>query len=136
MIDATMMRTERIERWTSLTWKCPSEVYGEGNFVLYANPGPNDIKQGKCGDCYFLTSLSSLAEYPDRIKKIFLTHEVNAAGCFAVSASSVQPRLDLRRHCAQEFCWSILHQYFQKHKNDRHLFCFPLCFRKIHFFSG
>ena len=67
-----------------MTWKRPSEVYGEENFVLYAQPGPKDIKQGKCGDCYYLSTLSSLAEYPERIAKIFLTDEKNAAGCYAV----------------------------------------------------
>ena len=52
--------------------------------MLYEQPGPTDIKQGRCGDCYFLASLSALAEYPDRISRIFLTHEVNTAGCYAV----------------------------------------------------
>ena len=85
LVDETMMRNSRITQWTTLTWKRPSEVYGEGNFVVYAEPGPNDIKQGKCGDCYFLSTLSSLAEYPERIKKIFLTREVNEAGCYAVT---------------------------------------------------
>ena len=29
--------------------------------------------------------MASLAEYPERIKKIFQTHEVNEAGCYAVN---------------------------------------------------
>ena len=85
LVDETMMRNNRITQWTTLSWKRPSEVYGEGNYVVFAEPGPNDIKQGKCGDCYYLSTLSSLAEYPDRIKKIFLTREANSAGCYAVS---------------------------------------------------
>ena len=40
--------------------------------------------QGRCGDCYFLASLSAIAEYPDRIAKMFLTKKVNEAGCYAV----------------------------------------------------
>ena len=59
-------------------------MYGEGNYCLYRNIGPNDIIQGKCGDCYFLSTLSSFAETPDRIKKIFLNKEVNEAGIYAV----------------------------------------------------
>ena len=73
IVDENMMRNNRITQWTTLSWKRPSEVYGAGNYVVYAEPGPNDIQQGKCGDCYFLSTLSSLAEYPERIKKIFLT---------------------------------------------------------------
>lgn len=33
---------------------------------------PNDILQGVLGDCYFLCTLASLAEWPQRIKKLFL----------------------------------------------------------------
>lgn len=66
------------------TWKRPEDVYGRNNYVIYDSPGPNDITQGDCGDCYFLASLSALAEFPDRIKRIFLTTEVNDAGCYAV----------------------------------------------------
>lgn len=51
---------------------------------MYGDLGPNDIKQGRCGDCYFLASLSALAEYPERIKRIFLTQTINEAGCYAV----------------------------------------------------
>lgn len=75
---------EQHERWRRYVWKRPQEVYGEGNFDLYDQPRANDIKQGRCGDCYFLASLCALAEYPDRISRIFLTHEVNIAGCYAV----------------------------------------------------
>ena len=32
-----------------------------------------------------MSTLSSLAEYPERIKKIFLNAEINDAGCYAVS---------------------------------------------------
>lgn len=31
-----------------------------------------------------MASLSALAEFPDRIKRIFLTKDVNEAGCYAV----------------------------------------------------
>jgi len=65
--DSLPMR-DGIENWASYVWKRPSEIYGEGNFSLYNKIDPNDIKQGECGDCYYLSSLSSLAENPDRIK--------------------------------------------------------------------
>jgi len=65
-------------------WKRPVEVYGEGNFSLFDQIDVNDIKQGYCGDCYFLSSVSSIAEFPDRIKSIFLTERLNETGCYAV----------------------------------------------------
>jgi hypothetical protein len=68
-----MCREPRVLKWQTLEWRRPSEVYGEGNFSLFDAISPNDILQGECGDCYFLSGVASLAEYPDRIKRIFLT---------------------------------------------------------------
>jgi len=36
------------------------------------NLTPNDIIQGDVADCYFLSSLAAIAEFPDRAKQIFL----------------------------------------------------------------
>tara|TARA_B110000285_G_C14658037_1_gene394872 strand:- start:36 stop:239 length:204 start_codon:yes stop_codon:yes gene_type:complete len=44
---------------------------------------PNDIKQGGLGDCYFLSSLSVIAEEGNRIKLLFHNKEANTEGIFA-----------------------------------------------------
>ena len=36
------------------------------------------------GDCYFLATLSSLAEVPHRVRAMFVTQEVNTAGIYMV----------------------------------------------------
>ena len=36
------------------------------------------------GDCYFLSSLSSLAEYEDLISRLFESKNTNEAGCYCV----------------------------------------------------
>lgn len=46
--------------------------------------GPNDIQQGKLGDCYFLAGLAALVERPDRISNLFLTRELNQQRYFSV----------------------------------------------------
>ena len=84
LLDPTVNTTGHNLKWRNYTWKRPEEVYGRHNYVIYDVPGPSDITQGNCGDCYYLASLSALAENPDRIKRIFLTQEVNDAGCYAV----------------------------------------------------
>ena len=40
--------------------------------------------QGEVGDCYVLSSLSALAEFPQRVEKIFLTQDLNSEGIYAV----------------------------------------------------
>jgi len=46
---------------------------------------PDDIQQRGLGNCYFLATLSAMAEFPKNIENIFYTKEANAAGCYLVS---------------------------------------------------
>lgn len=85
IFDESLPKRGGIDSWGDFVWKRPSEIYGEGNFTLYDHIDPGDIKQGKCGDCYFLSCLSSLAEYPERIQDIFVNDFVNKAGCYAIN---------------------------------------------------
>ena len=43
--------------------------------VIQTSISPSDIYQGRLGDCYFLSSISALAEYPARIERLLLTKE-------------------------------------------------------------
>ena len=46
---------------------------------------PQDVEQHALGDCYFLSSLSAIAENPHRLKRIFLNHELQPNGCYGVA---------------------------------------------------
>jgi len=37
------------------------------------------------GNCYYLASIAALAEWPERIQNVFVTKEVNKAGCYVLS---------------------------------------------------
>jgi len=43
--------------------------------MVFNSIDPNDILQGNLGDCYFLSSLSAMAEFEHRIKKCFDTEQ-------------------------------------------------------------
>lgn len=44
LLDGCMMHPERNKKWSTFSWKRPAEVYGEGNFTLFDNITPSDIK--------------------------------------------------------------------------------------------
>lgn len=66
-------------------WKRPSEVFFKERFELFdAVIEPSDILQGALPNCYYLSALSSLAEYPDRVRSLFITKAVNTAGIYVM----------------------------------------------------
>ena len=71
-------------KWSQVVWRRPAEFWGSGFAVFKGGIEPNDIKQGQLGDCYFLSTLSALAEYPKRISRLFPETEANAQGCYMV----------------------------------------------------
>jgi len=52
--------------WERVGEVVPKATFVEGDFT------PSDIQQGNIGDCYFLSSIASLAEVRERISNIFL----------------------------------------------------------------
>lgn len=71
--------------WGSYIWLRPDDFYGQGKYNVFVDQiEPSDIKQGQLGDCYFLSTIASLAEWPDRIRKLFVTKQANTCGCYCV----------------------------------------------------
>jgi calpain-15 len=69
--------------WRYFNWKRISEIY-EQQIKVFDVIEPNDIQQGAIGNCYFLSALAALAEFPTRIQRLFDTQEYEAAGVYAV----------------------------------------------------
>lgn len=71
-------------KWKKFVWRRSSEIFGPDYNIFYQEIEPNDIKQGQLGDCYLLSSLSSLAERPHVVQKIFNPTEKNEFGVYSV----------------------------------------------------
>ena len=66
-------KTAKAYKWMKYKWLRPETIFPDGYNVFNEGIAPNDIRQGALGDCYFLGTLSSLAENPERIKRLFVT---------------------------------------------------------------
>ena len=76
-----LSRMDDIKRFSS-EWKrardfSSAKVSGNEPELFKGGIDPNDIKQGMLGDCYFVASLATLAEWPDRVKRIFVSDATN-----------------------------------------------------------
>lgn len=73
-----------MEKLKTLTWKRLSYCYPDVQ-VIKNGVEAQDIYQGSLGDCYLLSSLSSIAEFPDRVKRILRQQQRSPKGAYAVS---------------------------------------------------
>jgi len=62
-----------------------AKVAGNEPDLFKGGIDPTDIKQGMLGDCYFVAALATLAEWPERVKKIYVTDSANQQGIFGVN---------------------------------------------------
>ena len=68
----------------NIYWKRASDIFPE--FLLFEGKiEANDIKQGNLGNCYFLSALAALTEFPNLIFKIFKTKEVSEIGLYEIA---------------------------------------------------
>lgn len=74
----------RRNQMNAFSWN-RSDVYFGDNPSVYETLSTGDIIQGQLGDCYYLAAISSIAEHPERLKRLFLTKTNEKNGLFAVA---------------------------------------------------
>jgi len=77
---------ESYAQFKNAKWKRPHELFqcDYDQIQLFDNIDPNDIAQGILGVCYFLSSLSAIAEFPSRLTKVFLNKTSNKYGAYGL----------------------------------------------------
>ena len=66
--------------FNEIEWKRLSEIYPD-NTLIEDNIDLEDIRQGKIGNCYFLSSLAAMTDYPNLLAQVFKTKKQNEQ-CF------------------------------------------------------
>ena len=60
------------------------EILGD-NYCLFSDKiSVDDVIQGNLGDCYFLTAVTNLCKYPDKIKRMFKQSTKNEKGFYEI----------------------------------------------------
>ena len=76
-----------------LRWYRPRDIFGE--YELFRGINPGDIEQGYLSDCYFLASVSALAEWTTRVDHLFEQRRKNDVGCYGVNLYIMGQRLEM-----------------------------------------
>lgn len=76
------LHEDEVEVLKELEYARISDIYG-GRTKLFEKIEPTVIQQGCLCNSYFLSAISALAEHPQRIKRCFLSEELNKVGCYA-----------------------------------------------------
>lgn len=82
--DFSKMEYEVEQEWKTFVFKDIDDIYQQP-IRVFNDISPNDIMQGVLGDCYFLSALSAIAEFPKRIERCFDTQLYQPSGCYTVN---------------------------------------------------
>jgi calpain-15 len=67
-----------------VVWKRIHEVFHSDNLQLFGDIDPYSMKQGKLGDCHFMSAVIVLAAKPHLIRRLFHTQEYQKQGCYSI----------------------------------------------------
>lgn len=63
----------------------PEKMFPNGYDLFDSKIEMNDLNQGAIGDCYFVSTIASLADYPSQIYNKFKNYSVSKNGCYEIA---------------------------------------------------
>jgi hypothetical protein len=84
-VDLDLSEEERAILNSYKNWQRAEKIFNTKKFDLYKTMDIHDINQGEIGNCYFLSTISAIAEYSDRLKEIFITNTKVENGCYQIN---------------------------------------------------
>lgn len=66
-------------------WLRPEDIFPGGKYTIFEGSiDIDDVNQGSLGNCYFLSAIAALCEYPQMVSEIFRQFKVNENGYYEV----------------------------------------------------
>jgi len=82
-VDFPPTKTSLGHTKSSVQWRRITDIFDSP--TMFQTIDPSDILQGSLGDCWFLSSLASVSERPNLIKRLMKTKKINECGIYEVS---------------------------------------------------
>jgi calpain-15 len=81
--DDNKLTDEEKMKWLNYEWRRIPDIFNN-NIKLLDNVSSIDVMQGSLGNCYLLSACGVIAEYPNRLEKLFKVKEINKAGIYSI----------------------------------------------------
>jgi hypothetical protein len=114
-----------------------SDMYN--SMVLFNKIEPNDVYQGRLGDCWLLSALSSLAEFPLFMNNVFTSNEISKDGKYIIKLYDagqkkwIDVTIDDRIPCTYSQKWYDVPTplYTRPHENELYILLLEKAFAKM-----
>jgi hypothetical protein len=83
-ITSEQSEEQKNDMYSCVVWKRLSDIFPNGYSLFKDKIETNDVKQGVIGNCYLMSSLSSMAQNIQNIKSIFKTQTVSQNGLYEI----------------------------------------------------
>jgi len=83
-VERDLTDEEKITISSFNLWVRVRDIFKHNDFTLFEKFDIEDINQGEIGNCYFLSTISAIAEYGDRYKEIFISKNKSENGCYEI----------------------------------------------------
>ena len=107
----------------------PARLLKKGHWQLFDGIQPRDLLQGEMGDCWLIAALSTLAEYPEAIKKVFKVEGSQTDGRFVVelfdhkTKAPVDLEIDEYIPCRKAYWWEEETKPYFSRPNGNEMWC-------------
>ena len=80
--DSSIYAGSSVQSDELIHWRRPQDIFNDGFTLFPSEIEPNDIRPGYLENYWFLSSLSTIAERPQLVKRLFYNEEVNPDGVY------------------------------------------------------